>query len=372
MAQVDDGRLLGDLLPGCINRQYPSSWWAAGFSDEVRAGEVVPVKLLERELILWRDTSGTLHCHGAICPHLGANIGYGGMVVGATVRCPLHGYRFDPAGALVHRNGEDQRAPARACLPKFVVDERYGTIVVWNGDGTPDHDLPDLLAGENLDDVSVFRVGFYLPFPAKLVLENLCDANHFAGLHGASEWGEAEVVGETPSRLHYSARFVNLRPFLSWESLRQHWAWGQLLQPVFSGEGLDVTTHGGGIHTVRFLEATGSGPGSGGRLPRYVDSVRLIISWTPIGAESHFNSYTFVMPKIRTPVLGAALRPLTRELIAMRTWSALVQDVGVMLHRQEPPDPCYGRLDRGLVRFRRFWDGRLPDRRPHALQDAGR
>lgn len=33
-----------------------------------------------------------------------------------------------------------------------------------------------------------------------------------------------------------------------------------------------------------------------------------------------------------------------------------------MIHRQEPEHPAYNRFDRGLVKFRRFWDSRLLDR----------
>jgi hypothetical protein len=33
-----------------------------------------------------------------------------------------------------------------------------------------------------------------------------------------------------------------------------------------------------------------------------------------------------------------------------------------MHYRHEQPNPGYGRLERGLVRFRRFWDSRIEDR----------
>jgi hypothetical protein len=39
-----------------------------------------------------------------------------------------------------------------------------------------------------------------------------------------------------------------------------------------------------------------------------------------------------------------------------------MQDGALMRHRQEPVNPVYGKLDRGLLRFRRFWDSRLLDR----------
>ena len=37
----------------------------------------------------------------AFCPHLGAHLGYGGLVEESTIRCPFHAWRFDGTGACV-------------------------------------------------------------------------------------------------------------------------------------------------------------------------------------------------------------------------------------------------------------------------------
>ena len=195
-----------DCWSGVINPQYPASWWVIGFSDEVRESELIPVRFLERDVVLWRDAAGKLHCQSAICPHLGANIGYGGAVVGDCIECPFHGYTYDSFGALAKRRGEDTPASSRLRLRTYTVVERYGTIFVWNGTEVPDHDVPSLeeifpdIPSLRPEDVLTFQFGFFLPFPAKWFLENVPDANHFGVLHRVAEFAEAEEIEETPRR----------------------------------------------------------------------------------------------------------------------------------------------------------------------------
>ncbi len=46
------------------------------------------------------DYQTVLHCGqvsivDAYCPHLGANLGVGGRVIGNCIECPFHGWQFD-------------------------------------------------------------------------------------------------------------------------------------------------------------------------------------------------------------------------------------------------------------------------------------
>ena len=45
-------------------------------------------------LAVFRDENGEAHVLDAYCPHLGANIGIGGRVIGDCLQCPFHGWRF--------------------------------------------------------------------------------------------------------------------------------------------------------------------------------------------------------------------------------------------------------------------------------------
>ena len=82
----------------------PASWYALTYSDELKTGEVLPVRLLNQQLVVFRDESGRAAVLDAFCPHLGAHFGHGGSVAGSRIRCPFHAWEFD-----------GRRAPARTC-----------------------------------------------------------------------------------------------------------------------------------------------------------------------------------------------------------------------------------------------------------------
>src|SRR5215467_3099159 len=86
---------LPDALP------IPNSWYALGFSSELKHGAVLTRTLAEHELVLFRTRSGRACVMDAYCPHLGAHLGVGGRVEGETIRCPFHAFRFDTAGSCV-------------------------------------------------------------------------------------------------------------------------------------------------------------------------------------------------------------------------------------------------------------------------------
>ena len=45
-------------------------------------------------LALFRSEKGVAYVTDAYCPHLGANLGVGGRVVGECIECPFHGWMF--------------------------------------------------------------------------------------------------------------------------------------------------------------------------------------------------------------------------------------------------------------------------------------
>ena len=55
------------------------------------------VKILEEELVLFRDPSGNFGLLNAHCPHRGASLEYGEIEDGG-IRCPYHGWLFDVRG----------------------------------------------------------------------------------------------------------------------------------------------------------------------------------------------------------------------------------------------------------------------------------
>lgn len=72
---------------------------------------------------------------GAACTHYGGSLG-DGLVVDGTVRCPLHHACFSL------RTGEALRAPALNPLPRFVIEQRDGRVLVTRQIEAPDGATP--------------------------------------------------------------------------------------------------------------------------------------------------------------------------------------------------------------------------------------
>jgi phenylpropionate dioxygenase-like ring-hydroxylating dioxygenase large terminal subunit len=174
-----------------LNPAYPRSWWPVAFTSDVPTGKVIPARLLERDVVFWRDQSGTLNCMAAHCPHLGAHLGKGGEVIGDELRCPFHGWGYRPDGHLASCPGPKRPRRNLVANPTYRVLERYGGVFLWNGGGEPDIELPDIMAELDLDadEYVACEHRWLMPHPAKLFAENVADGAHFAIAHDVSEWG---------------------------------------------------------------------------------------------------------------------------------------------------------------------------------------
>ena len=74
---------------------HPFGWFMVAYADDLAPGEVTAIRYWSTDLVLWRDDAGEYHLQDAYCPHLGAHLGVGGKVRGATLECPFHGWAFD-------------------------------------------------------------------------------------------------------------------------------------------------------------------------------------------------------------------------------------------------------------------------------------
>lgn len=362
------------LHPGVVNPQYPSAWWTIGFTDEVRVGEVVPTKVLERDIVLWRDSAGTLHCHGAICPHLGANLGYGGCVVNDELKCPFHGWQFSSSGAVTVQSGgpggeRERRFSSRRAIEAFRVEERYGAIFLWNGLEPVDHELPDLLEvvrkrrpGISQDQVTTHRHGFFLPYPAKWFAENGPDSGHFPHVHRIGQWGEADIIAETSTSIHLRQRLQDVAPYPSMGKLREQFHHGELTYFLANAGDVDLEIFASGLSVLTLPERVQTGTGPLDRALTLFESSCGLICWTPVTATSHVFRFVFLTPKIEIPILGRLVDYIVDALLIRRDWAGIMQDSAIMLHRQEPASPAYTQGDRALIRFRKLWDSRILDR----------
>lgn len=132
---------------------YPASWYLFCASRELRRGPVSR-QILGRRLVAFRTASGRAAVMDARCAHLGADLGFG-TVVGETIQCPFHNWRYGCDGVCAAVPGLPQPPPF-ARLATYPVAERHGYLFFFNrrdgGDGgEPLFPLPFLL-GEDPDD----------------------------------------------------------------------------------------------------------------------------------------------------------------------------------------------------------------------------
>jgi cholesterol 7-desaturase len=84
-------RKVGDKLPP----PFPNGWFAIADSSKVKAGTAISIDCLGEHLVVFRSSkSNEIFVLDAYCPHLGANLGEGGIVVGDCIECPFHLWKF--------------------------------------------------------------------------------------------------------------------------------------------------------------------------------------------------------------------------------------------------------------------------------------
>jgi len=159
--------------------EYPASWYLFGESSDLKRGPVSK-KMLGRHLVAFRTASGRLAVMQANCAHLGADLGCG-EVVGETIQCPFHGWRYAADGACTHIPGAKD-IPSFARLRTYPVVERHGYVFFFNGD-KPLFPLP-FFFDEDPDDFVAGKPFRYVADCAWYMnAAHAFDLQHFASVH---------------------------------------------------------------------------------------------------------------------------------------------------------------------------------------------
>ncbi len=96
-------------------------------SDALAAGDVVPLRAGDLELVAWRDVEGAAHVNDARCPHQFNHLAAVGAVDGCELVCAAHFWRFDAAGTGTRKLSDGTREPMRN-LPAYEVQDLDGWI----------------------------------------------------------------------------------------------------------------------------------------------------------------------------------------------------------------------------------------------------
>ncbi len=70
-------------------------WFAIAESSEVRRNQAISVDCLGENFVVFRSEDGEVFVLDAYCSHMGANLGFGGLVKKNCIECPFHQWKFD-------------------------------------------------------------------------------------------------------------------------------------------------------------------------------------------------------------------------------------------------------------------------------------
>ena len=181
-------------------RIFSASWVFAGFAHELaRAGDVVPVRVAGRPVLLVRDAGLEVRAFHNVCRHRCLKLVDGPGNVGRAIRCPYHSWTYGLDGALrlaPHFGGRDPRA-----VPPGFDRRRHGLVPVrsqtwhdWvfvdlNGSAPPFEDFVAPLR-RRLDGVDLARLRHLATIDFgevaanwKLVIENYLEPYHVQFVH---------------------------------------------------------------------------------------------------------------------------------------------------------------------------------------------
>jgi phenylpropionate dioxygenase-like ring-hydroxylating dioxygenase large terminal subunit len=156
-------------------------WHPVAASTEVGAGNLFAARLLEQDLVIWRDPNGGIHAWEDRCPHRGTRLSIG-HVAGNEVVCAYHGWHYDFEGrcALIPAHPELARK-TQARVTTFAVAERYGLVWVRLGDGSAT--IPPF---PEYDDTKLRKVvcgPYAVQACGPRIVENFLDMAHFPFVH---------------------------------------------------------------------------------------------------------------------------------------------------------------------------------------------
>ena len=154
----------------------------------------VPVRLLQHDLVLWRNGAGTVQAWSDQCPHRGARLSLG-RISDDQLECAYHGWRFDSNAQLKKIPAlPDFVAPPTHRAEAFQVREQYDLIWVrldsaGGGRATP------AFEAEAEARLRKLTVGPYdVNTSAARIVENFLDLAHFPFVH--EHWlGARDVPG---------------------------------------------------------------------------------------------------------------------------------------------------------------------------------
>lgn len=177
--------------------QLRNYWYVAASSAELRH-KPLAVRLMDEDLVLFRDGNGSPAALRDRCPHRNAQLS-SGRVERGVLRCPYHGWAFDARGSCVDVPSlcAGERIPPGSSVPTFAVREQEGYVWVNLGEQAPDGRLPFALPHYLEPGWGQARFTALIKNSVDNVVENFIDCPHTGYVHGGLFRTPASHMAET-------------------------------------------------------------------------------------------------------------------------------------------------------------------------------
>jgi len=302
---------------------FPYGWYPALLADELKPGEVKPLRYFATDLVAWRGEDGVVRMLDAHCKHLGAHMGHGGRVSGNLLECPFHAWRYDGAGA-VHDIPYGETIPPRMrnpCERQWPVAEvnrmiwfwyhPFGAAPEWEVEHFPEAVDPEW------NDYEIYE--WYVYGSLQNMAENAVDVAHFKFVHGTATFPTSEMIWDGPRRTS------------------------------IIDAGLDTPM---GRVEAR-ITAAQFGPGQSATRFAGVADTLLLAAVTPVEKDKVRVRFCFTQPKQQTTDIGALFaRGFIQEVCRQ-----LDQDKVIWDRQRYMPKPVICDGDGPILRFRQWYQG---------------
>jgi nitrite reductase/ring-hydroxylating ferredoxin subunit len=182
-----------------LRRPFHACWYPIALSSDLAPGDVRGVPFLGGRVVVYRTERGAAQVRSAYCRHLGADLSVG-QVIGETIRCPFHHWRYDGTGRCVDVPAGDPPPPA-ARLFAFPTAESLGIIWAFNGI-EPSYPVPSF--GDGPVALDTFRNPVTMKVASDTVFLNSFDIQHFRVVHKLGMDIDESVIDREPHRFSYA------------------------------------------------------------------------------------------------------------------------------------------------------------------------
>jgi vanillate O-demethylase monooxygenase subunit len=158
-------------------------WYVAGRSEDF-GRELSAVRMLDEEIVIYRDTKGQAVALEDACPHRKLPLSRG-TIEGDNVVCGYHGLTFDCSGECVIAPTQLDNPPRRAAVHSYAAEDRWGFLWLWMGD--PDKaDPAKIIDIPNFDNPTwgkTAKGAMEMACHYLYITDNLLDPSHVAWVH---------------------------------------------------------------------------------------------------------------------------------------------------------------------------------------------